>query len=54
MKPHPLMWAKRVGDELYIFRAGKVIYKKWFTKNGKKKQPSVLFNENGWPNEDII
>lgn len=52
-RPHPIMWAQQIGHELYVFWRGKVIYKRWTSKSGKKTQPSVLFNEQ-WPNEEII
>jgi len=52
MKIHPTMWAEKIGHELYVFWRGKIIYKSWLTKSGKKTQPSVLFNEK-WPNEEI-
>lgn len=41
------------GHELYVFRNGELVYKRWTNKNGKKTQPSLLFNTNGWPNEWI-
>lgn len=47
------MWAKIIGHETYIFHNGKVIYKSWRDKKGKKTQLSVIFNSNGWPNEEI-
>jgi hypothetical protein len=48
-----LMWAERIGHELYIFWRGKLIYKRWVGKNGKKTQASVIFNEK-WPNVEVI
>ncbi len=48
----PLLWAEQIGQELYVFHRGMPIYKRWM-KNGKKTQPSVLFNVNGWPNEEV-
>ncbi len=46
-----MMYSERIGNELYVFRNGELVYKRW----GKKKtQPSLLFNTNGWPNEWII
>lgn len=53
-KTSPIMWSKRIGHELYVFFAGKLIYKKWFKKGtNEKSQPSVLFNKQ-WPNEEIL
>jgi len=43
------MWSKRVGNELYVFHNGEIIYKKWLGH----KQPSVLFNKK-WPNVFIV
>jgi hypothetical protein len=48
-----LMWTKRIGNELYIYWRGKVIYKRWIGKNGQKTQPSIIFNEK-WPNEQVV
>ena len=43
---------ERVGTELYVFRDGELVYKRWYGRDGKqKRQPSLLFNINGWPNE---
>jgi len=47
------MWAETHGNETYIFHNGKVIYKRWVSKSGKKTQPSVIFNEE-WPNEQVL
>ena len=47
------MWSKKVGNELYVFHNGAVIYKRWLNKNGGKRQPSILIGKNGWPNEWI-
>jgi hypothetical protein len=46
-----MIWKERIGHELYVFRNGELVYKVWFGKNGKRCQPSLLFNINGWPNE---
>ena len=48
-----MMWSKKIGNELYVYHNGKVIYKRWTDKKGKKTQPSILLNDNGWPNEWI-
>lgn len=41
----------RVGSELYVFRDGELVYKRWLDpRNGDKRQPSLLYNTNGWPN----
>lgn len=49
-----MMWSKQVGHELYVYHDGRVIYKRWTTKSGNKTQPSVIFNDNGWPNVEVI
>lgn len=37
--------------ELYVYFKGKLLYKRWLGKKiGSKRQPSLLFNVNGWPN----
>lgn len=51
---YPVMWSERVGNELYVYFAGKLIYKRWYKKNStEKRQPSLLLNIKGWLNEWI-
>ena len=33
------MWSKTIGDEVYVYRNGTLIYKKW-----KKQNNSIVFN----------
>lgn len=40
-------------NHLYVFYEGKLIYKQWLDENGKKTEPSMIFNEV-FPNEKII
>lgn len=48
------MWSVTMGHELYVFRNGELVYKRW-TKNGKKTQPSLLYNvPTGFPNQWIV
>ncbi len=50
-----MMTSKRIGDELYIYRNGALVMKRWY-KHGtnEKRLPSLLFNwEIGWPNESV-
>lgn len=48
------MHSETIGHELYVFHNGVLIYKRWTDKNGKKTQPSLLYNAPmGWPNEWI-
>lgn len=47
------MWSKRVDNHIFIFHNGQPIYKSWFSKSGKKTQPSLLFNKY-WANEWIV
>ena len=54
MSENKTMWAERIGHELYVFWRGIPIYKRWNKKDDSKSQPSRLFNDNGWPNEEII
>lgn len=50
-----LLWSERHGDEIYVFFCGKLIYKRWLKKKStEKRQQSVIFNDNGWPNEEIV
>lgn len=48
-----MMTSKQIGHELYVWHNGQLVYKRWTNKSGKKTQPSLLFNVNGWPNEWI-
>lgn len=49
-----MMWSETHGHELYVFCNGELVYKRWTSRSGRKTQPSLLFNTNGWPNEWII
>jgi hypothetical protein len=40
------MWSKKVGNEIYVYRNGKLVYKKWLDDNGKKLR-SVVFDKFG-------
>jgi hypothetical protein len=45
-----MMWAQRIGNELYVYRNGRLVYKRWYTESStEKRQPSMLANPNGWP-----
>ena len=44
---------QRIGNELYIFHNGQLVYKRWYTRTGNKAQPSLLHNVV-WPNEWIV
>lgn len=45
----------RVGNHLYVFYQGDLIYKQWNTKDGKRtSHPSRIFNSNGFPSEWIV
>ncbi len=37
--------------ELYVYHNGALLYKAWLDKDGRRRQPSILLNQNGWPNE---
>ena len=42
-----MMWSKTIGDEVYVYRNGELIYKKWL-----KKDNSVVFNNPpNWKND---
>lgn len=43
-----MMWTTKNKNELYVWRNGELVYKRWVSK-----QPSLLYNTNGWPNEWI-
>lgn len=50
----PLMWSEVRGHEVYVYRNGELVYKRWQDKNKKKTQPSLLWNAIiGWLNEWI-
>jgi hypothetical protein len=45
--------SKRIGDELYVYHNGELIYKRWYEKGtNEKREPSILFNK-GWLPERI-
>lgn len=47
-----MMYSQKIGNHLYIYRNGVLVYKRWLGKDGvSKTQPSLLWNINGWPNE---
>lgn len=48
-----MMHAIYKDGETYIYKDGQLVMKRWVGKTGKKTQPSVLFNINGWPNEQV-
>lgn len=48
-----MMHVHKNKNELYIYKDGQLVMKRWVNTRGKKTQPSVLFNINGWPNEQI-
>lgn len=51
----PLMWSERRDNHLYVYHNGVLVYKRWIDKQGKKTQPSLLWNAViGWLNEWII
>jgi len=39
-----MMWSERKGNEIYVYRNGVLIYKKWVKENN-----SVIFNNYGHP-----
>lgn len=41
------MYSEEKDGHLYIYHNGKLVYKKWL----RHKQPSLLWNINGWPHE---
>jgi len=46
-----MMWSKRSSNELYVYRNGVLVYKKWY----RPKQASMLFNrEVGWPDQRVV
>ena len=47
-----MMWANRLGHEVYVWRNGKLVYKRWQDADGNKTQNSILLNEH-WPNVRI-
>lgn len=47
------MWSEVRDNHVYVYHNGQLIYKKWIDKKGQKIQPSILINNNGWPNEYI-
>lgn len=50
----PLLWSERIDGELYVYFRGKLIYKRWYKKGSNEKhQPSIIINDNGYPNEWI-
>lgn len=49
-----MIWSVTQGHHTYVLHNGKVIYKNWLNKDGSKKQPSLLMNNNGWPNEWVV
>lgn len=48
----PLLWSERIGNELYVYFRGKLIYKRWYKSKSTDKKSSILINEK-WPNEWI-
>lgn len=48
-----MMWSERIGNELYVYHNGSLVYKRWYKPSGHKAQPSRIFNINGWPGEWI-
>lgn len=46
-----MIWKERIGNHLYVYHNGSLVYKRWYSKDGSKAQPSILLNKNGWPNE---
>ncbi len=45
---------ERIGNHLFVYHNGKLVYKRWYKKDSSEKaQPSLLWNINGWPNEWI-
>jgi hypothetical protein len=49
----PLLWSEKVGNHIYVYWRGQLVYKKWIDPKGNKTQSSILINKNGWPNEWI-
>lgn len=49
----PLMWSEKKGNHLFVYHNGKLVYKQWLNKKGKKTEPSLLWNVNGLPHEKI-
>ncbi len=49
-----MMYSKTIGNHLYVYRDGELVYKRWNGKKGGKTQPSLLWNTNGWPHEWVV
>jgi len=41
-----IFWSERIGNELYIYCNGELIYKRWYDAANKPKS-GILFNK-GW------
>lgn len=51
----PLMYSERIGNEIYVYHNGKLIYRRWLKKNSNQKaQNSIIINDNGFQNVWII
>ena len=37
----PLMYSERIGNEIYVYHNGKLIYKRWLKKQSKDQQLSM-------------
>lgn len=44
-----MWWTVRTNNELYVYRNGQLIYKRWYRDGSLKKTRSVIFNDHGWP-----
>ncbi len=49
-----MMHSKRIGNELYVYRNGELVYKRWYKRGSSAKKSSILLNKGGWPNEWVV
>lgn len=49
-----ITWSERIGNELYVYYCGTLIYKKWYNPGTNKKSRSILLGHNGRLLEEII
>lgn len=49
-----MMTTKRVGNHLFVYHNGELVYKRWYKRGANgKTQPSLLWNVNGCPHVQI-
>jgi hypothetical protein len=55
LKKPPYFWTERIGNEIFLFHNGEIVYKRWLKPGTtEKRQPSFLFQSKGWRGEYII